>query len=440
MSLGQPSIVKFRNAAVAGRGAPGQPLFPGGRPQDAGDIASQEEDVRNRIISVEILETDIGADECTLRLENSDLSLFGNPLLFPQSIFEIVLGYETRRGTPQVFRIVEIKGFRDLTVRALGREYELDRVQRKETYNNVTIAQVASLVAQRHNLFPVVQQTFGVHQQIVQSGESDAEFLQRLAESIGFVWFIQQDSSPIGRVEKLFFLERAFEEGGFPVEVVEIGKDPRVLGDPDFEVDIANVFGVAQGALYNPIQKLYEDLTATVEDTRRRVLGSSTPITEDSKLSIPSTITDRLAAQEEIDGFYKEFERQMLRCTFRMQGDPLFRPKRLLVMEGVGPLFRGPYYIDSIRYRLAPGESFTMELSLRKNAFSFTATDIAIRFKELDEVRKDFQARVQAARDARLAEDQRAKLSSIQPSPGPTTGGSVVNIAGTAFYAKGAGK
>lgn len=388
-----------------------------GLPQDAVSGGPQgflldglERQLDDRMISMEYEETDVGADEVTIVFENQDLQLYRNPMLIPNiGSFEMFFGWEGRMGPARRFAVVEISGYRELTVRALHEpEWRLSRVARTQRYTKNRISDIVLEVAtaKRNNMVPSVQSTPYARTKKSQSNQSDAEFLQTLADEIGFVWFVER----WGGRDRLYFLERNFKASAEdpPVEY-NVGKDPRILGDPDFRVDVFNIFGLVEADIFDPLQKIHQTVLMDINTLERRVAGKSSPITGESKIRLSTTSQKLLRGEEEMAGVYKEAERGLIKATLPVLGDPFMRPKRQINLSGVPPLLAGTYYVDTISYSIDREEAFTMELAIRKNAFAVTASSIDFALVRLTEIQRSFQQAVEKAKNA----EERARLAEL---------------------------
>lgn len=432
-------------------------------------LKTAERLLRQRVVAVEITETDVGADECVLTLDNSDLSLWENPLILPNTKLDVSLGYEDALAPATRFKVIETRGWRQLTLRAWGREFDLDRETREKVTYTGRISEAVIEIACRNGLNPRVRTTPGKHRQLVQSkNETDAQFLQRLAKRVGFVWYIEQaPQGDKGRICKqgrksnnLVFRSRVPDAN---VVTIAVGEDQRVIGDPEFEIDISNVLARGRIRHDNPLEKTFqaieealvvasdrqkdlEDVIAatTPVDRARRFdvesktidrfsWGNATIIDPDEKLTYSSTVESLLQAQEELDGLLAEHERQLVKARITLFGDPFVRPKRTAKLLNVGRLLEGIYYIDTIRYRLRPRETFTMELFLRRNALNFTAGRLASVLLGLQTAKGLFQLRLEAERE-RVAEF--AKLARFFQTEAEIEAAAVDGIISTSQYAR----
>lgn len=377
-------------------------------------LSGLERQLDDRMISMEFEETDVGADEVTIVFENQDLQLYRNPMLIPNiGSFDMFFGWAGRMGPARRFAVVETSGYRELTVRALHEpEWRLSRVSRNERYTKNRISDIVGEIADRNRMQRVIQATPFARTKKSQSNQSDAEFLQSLADEIGFVWFVER----WGGRDRLHFLERSFKASEFdpPVEYF-VGSDPRVLGDPDFRVDVFNIFGLVEADIFDPLQKIHQNVLMDINTLERRVAGKSSPITGASKVRLSTTSQKLLRGEEEMAGVYKEAERGLIKATLPVAGDPFMRPKRQINLLGVPPLLSGTYYVDTITYRIDPEEGFTMELEMRKNAFAVTASSIDFALVRLTEIQQSFQQAVQKAKEA----EERARLAEIAESITP---------------------
>jgi phage protein D/phage baseplate assembly protein gpV len=78
-----------------------------------------------------------------------------------------------------------------VTVRGYDDSHKLHRNKRTKAYNQVKDSDLASQVASGAGLQAEADQTSGIHDYILQTNESDYEFLKRRAEAIGYEFFVE---------------------------------------------------------------------------------------------------------------------------------------------------------------------------------------------------------------------------------------------------------
>ncbi|HET6496608.1 MAG TPA: hypothetical protein VFH61_14720 [Thermoleophilia bacterium] len=378
----------------------------------SGEAQAREEEIVRRMISLRLLETDRGADELEIVLDNEDLSMLENPFIVPNATFQLRLGSTSSLGAGVVrsFTVIEWRGLRPLTIRCMSAyEWSLNRDKAPRTYNSSRISDIVKAIGYRNGLSVAnsVQETNAAHTKKTQTNQTDAQFLKQLAEEIGFVWYIEEGYFGF---PQLFFHERRFKPSNTSDQVatITIGDDPRVLDDPIFDMNLGKIANRVTTGVYSLLEKKYFNLVADVDNTARAVIGRSTPIDENSTISMSTTSSTLLQGTDEVIGAFKEIEREMISAKLIMRGDPLFRPKRLVFLQGLGKLLTGAYYVDSIEYQLGVNLPFTMELRLMRNAFGFTASEFGNAVFALRAIQKQFQQSVKAAKDDA---EQRAEMA-----------------------------
>jgi hypothetical protein len=402
------------------------------------------EELADRIMEIEILDADRGKDELVVTLDNKDLELLKNTEVWFGRVWRIAVGYPGRLSAFRGFRVHQLRGYREMELRAYGGEQELDTIERSEEWTiarvreilgaeapafigtdrkGVRRSDVAIAIARRNHLtvfgavrqtvatgqtvlLTGVQETIGEFEKIMQTNETDAALLQRMADDVGFVWYVDPPLRPEGGENVFQFHERNFQQDlSYEFDLHE----EILVAEPVVDFNIYNVPNQSFSEVYAGLEGTVQKKSLLREEAEDLWLGSSLPIVELER-RLPSTAQKPEQQAEEQDGPFKRFQESLLKIRLRIVGDPLVYPKRLCRLKNFMPFLDGVvFYIESIRYFLRPGESFAMELNLLGNALSLggkspaTARDFA---KELYRLEAATEVFVKGAiREARRREE-----------------------------------
>lgn len=136
------------------------------------------------------------SDTLSLDLQDEDAQWIGPWYPFKGDTIQLAFGYEGEElMAAGGFRVDEITADgppHKVTISALAAPITAEiRTKRSEAYENMTLAQIADRIAGRHGMSVVGNPSGGAAQRITQRDESDAAFLDRLAEEQGLAFTIR---------------------------------------------------------------------------------------------------------------------------------------------------------------------------------------------------------------------------------------------------------
>lgn len=345
-------------------------------------------DLRDRVISLSFADKARGADELSLKLANTDLSLFDDPRLAEGNKLIVQWGYPHEMRQPIETRIKEVKGWSTLDIKCAGaRELDFIAVERARTWQNSTITEVAQEIAReigftQDDQLDVDEGDFSVrYEGISQAGESDYAFLQRLADSedmvfrvsgnkfhfhpprlddtpqITLTYFDSQDGQIIG--------EPQLEKGtlGIPGQVTRRGHSTReregTEGEGSNATDTNRVQLGDMITVRNPETHTWLQRSATRADIQNLQSQSS---------SGPSAAGTDEQAETNARGNFRRGERQTIELTMTIVGMPNLRADSTIRFEGGGQKLTGNYYVEEVGHEVSGG--YTCKLKLKRNAQS----------------------------------------------------------------------
>lgn len=153
----------------------------------------QRVDVSDRIVGFEYEDSESKADTCKLTVDNYDLTAYDNPIWKKGNILEVTWGYPGRMSPTRKCLITKVSGFNKLTIEAVALSVLLNNAKQCRTWENKTYSQIASEIAVEWG-YEVedqhIERTDQVFEVVTQAQESDATFLKRLANAIGYQFWI----------------------------------------------------------------------------------------------------------------------------------------------------------------------------------------------------------------------------------------------------------
>ena len=276
-----------------------------------------------------------------------------------------------------------------------------------------------------------VEKSRGRFDKIMQTNETDAQFLTKLAKALGYVWYIESfgkrwfDGNVIPIVH---FRSRDFKQD---VTYTLDADRNSIIGEPSIDFNILEIPDRSFTIGTNPVlQALFQE-SQEIATLRRIMNDNATPLREIERL-YPTTATDDKKAQEEADGMYKRAEEHLLKMSITLLGDPSVVAKRTCVLKNfIEPFSDMKCYIQEIEYALVPGAAFTMTLKLMSKTINFnTPSEAMYELRRLERVKRDLVSKYREA-VANLA--PKAKLDGIVPTS-DTSGGTTIRQTGSNFY------
>jgi phage protein D len=296
-----------------------------------------------------------------LWLEDQDLFAIG-------SVVEIKLGYGNELET---MTIAEITGLdpqfsRDsppkLTVRGLDRLHRLQRGSKTQTFKQVKDSDIASRIASEAGLTDDVTDSQVTHDYLFQANKTDLAFLLERARAIKYEVLIDD--------KKLIFRPVANAEG----ESLKLSLDADLLG---FSPNLSATGQVSKATVrgWNPKDKKEIVGEAKAGDEGATMGGSQSGValTESKFGTAVSVIADRpVMSQAEADQMAKALLQKTALSLVKGSGSCLgrtdLRPGKVVVIEGVGTMFSGKYYVTQATHTYSPQGGYRTSFDVQRNA------------------------------------------------------------------------
>lgn len=202
-----------------------------------------------------------------------------------------------------------------------------------------------------------IKETREVIATLNQTAETDARFLCRLADALGFSFFIDE-SGP-------HFHERRQDQR--PARVFTWFADPGQGEVLDVPVETAFGLQAARETVTgrDPLTKETFVQSSSNENSPRTTLAEVVevvdPQTERTRLESrsatanvhASAATNAAEAGREAEARFRKSERAAVRLSMRVVGDPSLRAKQVVEVRGISRLLSGKYFVTSVKHSIS---------------------------------------------------------------------------------------
>lgn len=359
----------------------------------AGGSSTRIDPFDMRVLSFKYEDEESKADRVTFTLDNFDLSFFDDPAFKHGMLLDVSWGYPGRMSPTRQCVVQSIKGGKTLTVTALAKSILMAKKVRARTFTNVRYSDIARTLATENGYGPesiVIEDTSIVYDTVAQARLSDAQFLRRLADKIGFEFFVDH--------EGLHFHPRRVEQAPLKTLIYYIDQAGGDIVDFSIDNDLTKPRGRHRRQGRDALNRTEIDEEASNEtDTNRPTLapvnavpaprqtarrGAAVTFDRDTSAPTMSSVDDRAASEDvsctsaqdagtaaqEARGRNRKARQSAVQMKVTIVGDPYIVAKRVLLIEGMGVRLSGRYYIKRIVNTV--GKSFTQELELISDGHS----------------------------------------------------------------------
>jgi phage protein D len=327
----------------------------------------------DRLLSFTYEEAENKTDKLSLSLDNFDLSLFEREELMGGAVLEAAWGYPGRMSPPRRAIVKTLKGFQTLTVEGLSLGALLNQAVKTRRWEGKTRAEVVREIAREHgydDAFLFVDDTPQVLDTINQAAETDARLLTRLAAREGFAFFVDDTG--------LHWHRRRLDTA--PTRVFTWYSDR--VGDLlsiNVESDLVRRAGGVEVRGRDPAAKTTLTAGATAANAVRPTLGNLLevidPRTGLSSLLLrnatynvaPSSAATAGAAAREAEARFVKAEREAIKLSAQVVGDPELRAKTIVELRGIGTMLSGKYYVNEAKHSIS-SSGYTVDLKLTRDA------------------------------------------------------------------------
>lgn len=330
-------------------------------------------DLTGRILSFAFEDAGSKADKVVITLDNFDLSLFDREDLVGGAILQVSWGYAGNMAVPRRVVVKKLKGFTTLEVEGHALSVLMNREARTRQWENRTRSQVAQEIAREHGYqgtYLHVEDGGTPVDVINQTAETDAQLLRRLAARQGWQFYVDDTG---------FHFHGPRQEEA-PVRTCIWYADPG-QGDVlsiQMESDLTRRTGKVTVKGRDPLRKTTVEQSAANESTDRTTLGTVIEVvdpetgqtalqTRNATASVrPSPAPTDDKANQEAKARFKGAERQSIKLSMQVVGDPSLRAKTVVQVQGISSLLSGNYYVDEVKHVIS-SSGYVCELKLTRD-------------------------------------------------------------------------
>jgi phage protein D/phage baseplate assembly protein gpV len=243
-------------------------------------------------------------------------------------------------------------GGAELTVRAFDRSHLLNRSRKVRTFQQVTASDIVKKIVGEHGLSPQVDATRTTFKFMQQDNETDLDFIWRLANRIGFEFFVDGTKATFRKVGS-----------GTPIELewpVELH---------DFRSRLTGVQQVSEVTVRAWDPKNKQTLIGKASSPRQTA-SIGVPRSKVTDLKGPASImipTEPTADQAEADTLAQAMLDRLANAYVSADGtcfgNPKIRAGQMVKIKGVGKNFGGTYRVQSSHHTLQGGSAYMTEFS-----------------------------------------------------------------------------
>ncbi|MBA4710565.1 type IV secretion protein Rhs [Aquitalea magnusonii] len=262
-----------------------------------------------------------------------------------------------------------------MEVVAEGRDFTgrlIDAKSAGESFKNYTSSEIASMLAKRHGLTPVVTATTGKFGEFYQidsthlSGEqSEWEILTTLAGFEGMQVYVSGN--------ELHFEPQAdpAQSDQYLIQWTPPGDKPypqaNVADDLQFERALTIAKGITVQVLswHSRHKKTVPTIASYPKNAKSVTPGGSTPKTQTYRI-IRNGLTPA-QAMDMAEKIYRQIIQHEMKVSGSMPGDNLLTPQTIIRVEGTNSPFDQLYYCDSVRRSLSVDEGYRMSFTAKNH-------------------------------------------------------------------------
>jgi hypothetical protein len=327
----------------------------------------------DRILSFSYEDGEQKSDKLTLTLDNFDLSLFDREALMGGAVLEASWGYPGRMSPPRRVVIKSIKGFQTLTIEGLSLGVLMNQAVKTRCWEGRTRGDVVRAVAREHgyvDTFVDIEDTTETVDVINQVAETDARLLARLAAREGFAFFVDDGG--------LHWHRRRLDTAPTRVFTWFSDRTGDVLSI-NVESDLVRRTGGVEVRGRDPGEKATIGWAVTAANAKRATLGNvlevidprtglSSLLTRNATSNLAATTASSQGGAARVaEARFIKAERESVKLSMQVVGNPELRAKTILELRGVGALLSGRYYVNEAKHAISSA-GYTVDLKLTRDA------------------------------------------------------------------------
>lgn len=183
------------------------------------------------INSIEIKETDEGADVATIQIQDPNFIFIEDNIFIEENPIKIKLGWDNSTYRVNFDGFIsaldinfESSGLPKITITCMDNTHKMNRAKKDNTFKNTTSAEVVKQIGQQYGYAVEVEKEykFEVQETITQSKQSDIEFIMKLAKDETHPFSVRLEGNKLLYVKKgkLTTPKMSLVYRGYPHEIV----------------------------------------------------------------------------------------------------------------------------------------------------------------------------------------------------------------------------
>jgi len=333
-------------------------------------------DVSERVESFMYLDRSTKADRLEIKVNNSDLRYFDDPVFRKGVLLEVAWGYPGDMSASRWCVIKKAKGGVDLTIEGLSQGILLHQVKKCRVWKNVTLQDLADkmqaeyqdimFVAGAMQDYPKVLDTPVTNLKIIhatQAAVTDAEFLARQARKFGYIFRVDPQTGKIRFHSVDTLLKKppmrtiTWRGGTGDWENFNLDNDITALFGSVIMKGIDTKTGAEVGGKASNKETKRTGLSQTVE-----ICDQTTGVYAHEQRNISESVETGTAAeagkeqlQLKAEGKFKASQRVHLKVEGTLIGDPQLAAMQNIEVNGLGKRLSGKYHLIQVRHKIEKG-------------------------------------------------------------------------------------
>ncbi len=331
-----------------------------------------------RVLAFSYEDSALKADQASLQLDNFDLSLFDRPELAGGAVLEVSWGYPSNMAPPRRVVVRKLKGVQTLTVEGQATSVLMNLQAKTRSWSGRRRSDVVRELAAEYGFTEEaadIGDTSEVLEAVHQSSETDARFLRRLAAREEFEFFVDDSG----------FHWRARNQAPAPTRVLTWYSAPGrgEVMSVNVESDLVRRVGRVDVKGRDPLAKAPIAVSANSDTVSRSTLGELIEVVDPETGSTslqqrnatvsahPTAATTPEAAKGEAEARFRAAERDTVKLSLQLVGDPTLRAKTIIEVRGISKALSGKYYVAEAKH-LINASGYVVDLKLTRDGLGST--------------------------------------------------------------------
>ena len=314
-------------------------------------------------------------DELSIRIADAELSFIEHPQLQEGKEIRARWGYLGNLSEVRTCTIKKIDydftsaGILRMNISALDKGHKLTGRSARTCWNNKTVADIASDIAKKHNLTPVLDIPNDSPREFVsEGGKNDMVFLRGLAAEHGCLLWVRNDElhiKPNTVTESVMKFRYREDRDGY-LQSLRITSKAEEGKGTDGETETAGVEPLSKREIKETARAKESGLLVNLETGR---IGNETPYQakdDETGKVVPTPSHSRTRGKQESKGIVQSSAMKGIEATATTIGIPALKAKDSVTIENIGKKFSGDWRVKSVKHQISR-RGYTCSLTLAKS-------------------------------------------------------------------------